>query len=81
MPCPQNRLASALKALIIALLNLGRSAGLRDVMRFPSWATGASTQFAPALLRSMATDGHWISNNLSTRRPDCIMDKILAFAF
>jgi hypothetical protein len=42
----------------IASLNAGRSSGRREVMMLPSIATSRSTQRAPALIRSVLTEGH-----------------------
>lgn len=39
-------------------LNAGRSVGLRLVTSLPSRTTSSSTQFAPALMRSVLSDGH-----------------------
>ncbi len=42
----------------IVSLKAGRSPGLREVTRFPSSTTSRSTHFAPALSRSVRSDGH-----------------------
>ena len=45
-------------------MNCGRSAGVRDEMRFPSTTTGLSSQRRPALTRSS-----WIAPTLVPRLP------------
>ena len=43
------------------LLKAGMSSGLRLVMRLPSWTTSLSTQLAPALVRSVRTEGQEVT--------------------
>src|SRR5437588_9885196 len=50
-----------LKSSTIFLLNAERSCGPRLVTRFPSSTTFSSTQFAPALRRSVLSEGHEVS--------------------
>jgi hypothetical protein len=45
---------------MVALQKSGKSAGERDVIKFPSITAGSSMTFAPAFLRSVLTEGQLV---------------------